>query len=286
MSSWEFKEEPQTRDLEQNSSASLNDARRAMMRGKASAGVGAEDAAALESARRRLAAFGAMPRPTRGVDRLQTLAPKSAATSGMEHVEEARRELARLQESMSRTGSTRGLGGEDEDEITRLNTRSTRGVDYVERARRELARIQGTGDVESSSRITMDLQAARARLNEMSRDLKTNGISSNEDVVERARRELSRLSTTGKVASSSSRRECLQQKAALSDLKDIDAAGGLAEHMVTRSDGKRYLQVQHPTGGIVHMPENLVSKMIEHATHGCSPDDELIKPCANCAKHF
>lgn len=279
MSSWDFEEQPQSRELEK--SADLTDARRALMRGKASGSVGKEDTAAMDSARRRLAAFGAMPRPTRGVDRLQTLVPSSPATRGMEHVEEARRELARLQESMDRA-ATHGV---DEDDFARLNTRSTRGVDYVDRARRELARIQGTGEVESTSRITMDLQAARARLDEMSRDLKTGGVSSDTDVVERARRELSRLSTTGKV-NKVPRRECLQQKAALSDLKDIDAAGGLAEHMVTREDGKRYLQVQHPTGGIVHMPENLVAKMIEHATHGCSPDDELVKPCANCAQHF
>lgn len=253
------------------------------MRGAKTSGVGSSENADLESARRRLAAFGAMPRPTRGVERLQTLAPKSAATRGMDHVEEARRELARLQESMGRTG---GMGDEDDD-MVRLNTRSTRGVDYVDRARRELARLQGTGEVgESSSRIAMDLKATRDRLNEMSRDLRTRGIGSDVDVVERARRELSRLSTTGKTSAVPARRECLQQKAALADLKDIDAAGGLAEHMVTRSDGKRYLQVQHPTGGTVHMPESLVSKMIDHATHGCTPDDDMLKPCSNCAKHF
>lgn len=201
---------------------------------------------------------------TRGVDPVsearrvltKTRSAAGAPTNGLDQVEAARRELARLQSA-------------------------TRGVDQVEAARRELARLQAEGStrgLESAGKMPtrgIELDAEHRRM-----------LKAMED-ARRSLNEVSGRSTRGmKEDEEPEVRVCLNQKAALADLARVQAAGGIAKNVVTDSNGTRVLLVSGPTGNIERMPLHLVDKMLEHATAGCIPGDDLLQPCANCAEHM
>lgn len=187
-------------------------------------------------------------------------------TRGEDPITEARRRLP----SSSRTiedlqaKTARAV----EDARRQLNMMSTRAPrDPVEDARRQLIGSNATrapGDFDP-------VLSARRHLNALS----STRAPREEDPVESARRQLSGMRVTGHVGGA-----CLHQEAAVDDLRRLHAAGGLQNNVV--GDTVRITNGPHES----YVPLSLMSKMIDHATNGCSAGDPDIAPCMNCAHKF
>lgn len=188
---------------------------------------------------------------------------------GVDHVEEARRQLERLGRP---TGNPEAIAvpkyvEDARRQLAKLSAAPTRGIDHVEEARRELAQMR-----ERMFPPTRGLDLDR----EHQRSL---------EAVEKARRDLARLRDASKTATGNTERVCLHQEAALKDLENVQRAGGVENNIVIKGED-RFLRVTDATGAITDVPMSLTDRMLAHATRGCIPGDDLISPCANCAQHM